>query len=130
MPTRKKRVGFIPSNNVLKIIDKISEEEHLSNSKVVNLLIEEALEVRGVFGKKVFSKKLEEKLYYLIMREYQALKKILHEVDSEFNKIDKELSLDIHKDDFVLYDNSKDMHKRFIQYLHFRKIMNIFDKFQ
>ena len=130
MPTRKRRVGFIPSNNVLRIIDEISEQENLSNSKVVNLLVEEAIEVRVLFDKKVFCKKSEERYYSFLIREYRALKEILYEVDSEFNKIDKESSFENNKDDFLISNNSKEMHKRFIQFLQFKKIMNIFDNFQ
>ena len=130
MPTRKRRVGFIPSNNVLRIIDEISEQENLSNSKVVNLLVEEAIEVRVLFDKKVFCKKSEERYYSFLIREYRALKEILNEVDSEFNKIDKESSFENNKDDFLISNKSKEMHKRFIQFLHFKKIMNIFDNFQ
>tara|TARA_B100000900_G_scaffold364822_1_gene339678 strand:- start:141 stop:533 length:393 start_codon:yes stop_codon:yes gene_type:complete len=130
MPTRKRRVGFIPSNNVLKIIDKISEQEHLSNSKVVNLLIEEAIELRGLFDKKVFSKKSEEKFYNYLIKEYRALKKILNEVDSESYKINKESSFENNNDDFLISNKSNEMHKRFIQFLQFKKIMNIFDNFQ
>ena len=130
MPTRKRRVGFIPSNNVLRIIDEISEQENLSNSKVVNLLLEEAIEVRVLFDKKVFCKKSEERYYSFLIREYRALKEILNEVDSEFNKIDKESSFENNKDDFLISNNSKEMHKRFIQFLQFKKIMNIFDNFQ
>lgn len=130
MPTRKRRVGFIPSNNVLRIIDEISEQENLSNSKVVNLLVEEAIEVRVLFDKKVFCKKSEERYYSFLIREYRALKEILNEVDSEFNKIDKESSFENNKDDFLISNNSKEMHKRFIQFLQFKKIMNIFDNFQ
>ena len=130
MPTRKKRVGFIPSNNVLKIIDKISEQEHISNSKVVNLLIEEAIEVRGLLKKKVFSNNLEERFYSNLIKEYRALKNILHEVDSESNKIDKESSFEDYSHEFLIHNNSNEMHKRFIQFLYFKKIMNIFDDFQ
>ena len=43
MPTKKRRIGFIPRFDVLKVVNKISEEEKLSNSKVVNILIEDAL---------------------------------------------------------------------------------------
>ncbi len=51
MPTKKRRIGFIPRFDVLKVINKISEEEKLSNSKVVNILIEEALYARGLIEK-------------------------------------------------------------------------------
>ena len=52
MPTKKKRVGFIPREDVMKIIDKMSIENNLSNSKIINILVEEALFKRGIFNKK------------------------------------------------------------------------------
>ena len=52
MPTNKKRVGFIPREDVMKIIDKLSIENNLSNSKIINILVEEALSIRGMFNKK------------------------------------------------------------------------------
>ena len=52
MPTKKKRVGFIPRDDVLRIIDKLSIENNLSNSKIISILVEEALSTRGIFNKK------------------------------------------------------------------------------
>ena len=52
MPTKKKRVGFIPRDDVLRIIDKLSIENNLSNSKIISILVEEALSMRGIFNKK------------------------------------------------------------------------------
>jgi len=52
MPTKKKRVGFIPREDVMKIIDKLSIENNLSNSKIISILVEEALSKRGIFNKK------------------------------------------------------------------------------
>ena len=52
MPTKKKRVGFIPREDVMRIIDKLSIENNLSNSKIINILVEEALSKRGMFNKK------------------------------------------------------------------------------
>ena len=52
MPTKKKRVGFIPREEVMKIIDKLSIENNLSNSKIISILVEEALSIRGIFDKK------------------------------------------------------------------------------
>ena len=51
MPTKKKRVGFIPREDVMKIIDKLSIENNLSNSKIISILVEEALSIRGIFNK-------------------------------------------------------------------------------
>ncbi len=52
MPTKKKRVGFIPREDVMRIIDKLSIENNLSNSKIISILVEEALAIRGIFNKK------------------------------------------------------------------------------
>ena len=52
MPTKKKRVGFIPREDVMRIIDKLSIENNLSNSKIISILVEEALSLRGIFIKK------------------------------------------------------------------------------
>ncbi len=52
MPTKKKRVGFIPREDVLRIIDNLSIENNLSNSKIISILVEEALSMRGIFNKK------------------------------------------------------------------------------
>ena len=52
MPTKKKRVGFIPREDVMRIIDKLSIEKNLSNSKIIGILVEEALSTRGIFNKK------------------------------------------------------------------------------
>ena len=51
MPTKKKRVGFIPREDVVRIIDKLSIENNLSNSKIISILVEEALSIRGIFNK-------------------------------------------------------------------------------
>ena len=52
MPTKKKRVGFIPREDVMRIIDELSIEINLSNSKIISILVEEALSIRGIFNKK------------------------------------------------------------------------------
>ncbi len=52
MPTKKKRVGFIPRDDVMRIIETLSIENNLSNSKIISILVEEALSIRGIFDKK------------------------------------------------------------------------------
>ena len=51
MPTKKKRDGFIPREDVMRIIEKLSIEHNLSNSKIISILVEEALSIRGIFNK-------------------------------------------------------------------------------
>ena len=50
MPTKKRRVGFIPRNDVLDLINKLSFESNLSISKIISILVEEALYKRGIFN--------------------------------------------------------------------------------
>ena len=52
MPTKKIRVGFIPREVVMRIIEKMSTENNLSNSKIISILVEEALSMRGIYNKK------------------------------------------------------------------------------
>jgi len=58
MPTKKKRVGFIPREGVMKILDKLSFENNLSNSKIISILVEEALAQRGLFNIETGKEKL------------------------------------------------------------------------
>ena len=48
MDANVKRIGYLPRKRVLEIIDKISESESISRSKVVGILVEEALDARGI----------------------------------------------------------------------------------
>ena len=50
MPTKKRRVGFIPRSDVLDLINKLSFESNLSISKIINILVEEALYKRGLYS--------------------------------------------------------------------------------
>ena len=46
MPSIRKRIGYLPSINAQKTITKIANKEKLSQSKVVGILVEEALMAR------------------------------------------------------------------------------------
>ena len=50
MPTKKRRVGFIPRSDVFNLINQLSYESNLSYSKIINILVEEALYKRGLFN--------------------------------------------------------------------------------
>ncbi len=49
MPSLRKRIGYLPSISAQKTMTKIANKERLSQSKVVGILVEEALTARGVF---------------------------------------------------------------------------------
>ena len=48
MKNSVKRIGYLPRKRVLEIIDEISKSESISRSKVVGILVEEALDARGI----------------------------------------------------------------------------------
>ena len=48
MENKIKRIGYLPRKRVLEIIDQISKSESISRSKVVGILVEEALDARGI----------------------------------------------------------------------------------
>ncbi len=52
MPSIRKRIGYLPSINIQEIISNIAKKEKLSQSKVVGILVQEALIARGVFDLK------------------------------------------------------------------------------
>jgi hypothetical protein len=50
MPSQRKRIGFLPSEEVQEIIDNLCKVNQFSQSKVTGLLVEEALKSRGVLS--------------------------------------------------------------------------------
>ena len=58
MDNKVKRIWYLPRKRVLEIIDEISKSESISRSKVVGILVEEALDARGIanFGYSNLSK--------------------------------------------------------------------------
>ncbi len=52
MPSIRKRIGYLPSTKAQEKIIKIANKEKLSQSKVVGILVEEALKARAGFSLK------------------------------------------------------------------------------
>ena len=84
MPTKKRRVGFIPRSDVFDLINKLSYESNLSYSKIINVLVEEALYQRGMLkmdSGNVFGEKVKNNLQ---KDEYINFKKVMEEpIDNE-----------------------------------------------
>ena len=63
MPSQRKRIGFLPSEEVHEIIEKLCTANEFSQSKVTGILVEEAFRSRGVlnesFGQKILLIHLE-----------------------------------------------------------------------
>ena len=59
MPSQRKRIGFLPREEVQIIIDQICENNKLSQSKVTGILVEEALNYRGALKNSINNKLFE-----------------------------------------------------------------------
>ena len=131
MPTKKKRVGFIPRADVMRIIDKLSIENNLSNSKIISILVEEALSMRGIFNKK--NGKVTQS-YTMINDQSQNLS------DNSANFIDNsKLSIDTHlgnhfsprKSTYLNDENHEaydlQTYKKFLSFLKFQEMMDKYD---
>ena len=113
MPSPRKRIGFLPSEEVHEIIEKLCTANEFSQSKVTGLLVEEALRSRGVLNESYGKNLYEEK---------DIIKfSIDHETFSENNK--SSLNVDEYAvNKKVLSDDIKMMHE-FIEFKYFKKIM-------
>ena len=85
MENKVKRIGYLPRKRVLEIIDEISKSESISRSKVVGILVEEALDARGIanFGYSNISKS---NLYK--SENYKEIHNDMHLKDSEDEFVD------------------------------------------
>ena len=63
MPSTRKRIGYLPSINAQETITKIANKEKLSQSKVVGILVEEALIAREVIDQKNSNELIRENPY-------------------------------------------------------------------
>ena len=128
MPTKKKRVGFIPREDVMMIIDNLSVENNLSNSKIINILVEEALSIRGIFNKK------DGKLTKSYQKNNYLSQNLLYNsgdfIDNAKFSIDTKLgnhfntSKSTHLNDADQEDFDLQIYKKFLSFLKFQEMMD------
>ena len=112
MPSPRKRIGFLPSEEVHEIIEKLCTANEFSQSKVTGLLVEEALRSRGVLNES-YGQNQNSKDFINFSFD--------HETFSENN------SSSLNVDEYavnkkVLSDDIKMMHE-FIEFKYFKKVM-------
>ena len=113
MPSPRKRIGFLPSEEVHEIIEKLCNANEFSQSKVTGLLVEEALRSRGVLSESNGQNQINEKDFINFPSD--------HETFSENNK--SPLNVDEYEvNKKVLSDDIKMMHE-FIEFKYFKKVM-------
>ena len=112
MPSPRKRIGFLPSEEVHEIIEKLCTANKFSQSKVTGLLVEEALRSRGVLNES-YGQNQNAKGNFINFS-------FDHETFSENNN--SPLNVDEYTvNKKVLSDNIKMMHE-FIEFKYFKKV--------
>jgi len=121
MPSQRKRIGFLPSEEVHEIIEKFCTANEFSQSKVTGLLVEEALRSRGVLNESFGINPIDKSDLINFTFNQESF--------SENNKSPRNLN-DYEVNKKVLSDDIKMMHE-FIEFKYFKKVMkrnnNIFE---
>ena len=113
MPSQRKRIGFLPSEEVHEIIDKLCKSNEFSQSKVTGLLVEEALRSRGVLSDSFNQKSSEKKDFINYSFEHEPFSK---NTNAEGHGNDYK----VNKKEFA--DEIKMMYE-FIEFKYFKKVM-------
>ena len=115
MPSPRKRIGFLPSEEVHEIIEKLCIANNFSQSKVTGLLVEEALRSRRVLNQS-FDQNQEDK---------KGL--INFSIDQDTFSENKKSPLNV--DDYVVskkvLSDDINLMREFIEFKCFKKVMKI-----
>ena len=113
MPSPRKRIGFLPSEEVHEIIEKFCTANQFSQSKVTGLLVEEALRSRGVLNESYGHNRYDKREFLNFSFDHETFygsnKSPLNVDEYAVNKK-------------VLSDDIKMMHE-FIEFKYFKKVM-------
>ena len=113
MPSPRKRIGFLPSEEVHEIIEKLCTANEFSQSKVTGLLVEEALKYRGVLHETYGQNENLGEDFINFSFDHETFFK---NNKSQFKVQDYEVNKK------VLSDDIKMMHE-FIEFKYFKKVM-------
>ena len=119
MSTKKKRIGYLPRDKALRLIEEISEELNISASKVVGILVEESLQRR--YGMNIcVEKEIESGINNEIDEE--------HKIDDDIDELISDSGVTYKNKDEVMKErikviknNESDLLAKFKLYLEFKK---------
>jgi len=114
MPSPRKRIGFLPSEEVHEIIEKLCTANEFSQSKVTGLLVEEALRSRGVLNESFSQNNVSKNDFINLSFDQETF------IEKNKPKSNKD---DYIVDKKVLSDDIKLMHE-FIEFKYFKKVMS------
>ena len=113
MPSSRKRIGFLPSEEVHEIIEKLCTANEFSQSKVTGLLVEEALRTRGVLNESFGQDTSNNRDFINFSFDQETFSE---NNKSPLNVDDYEVNKKVSSDDIKM------IHE-FIEYKYFKKIM-------
>ena len=113
MPSPRKRIGFLPTEEVHEIIEKLCITNEFSQSKVTGLLVEEALRSRGVLNESYGQNQNNDEDFINFPFDNQLFS---DEIRSPLNVDEYAVNKK------VLSDDIKMMHE-FIEFKYFKKVM-------
>ena len=121
MPSQRKRIGFLPSEEVHEIIDKLCSANKFSQSKVTGLLVEEALRSRGVLSDTFNYDNGYKRNFINYSFDHDPFSK---NINSSSNSVDYKVNKKVFADEIkMMYE--------FIEFKYFKKVMkqnnNIFE---
>ena len=112
MPSPRKRIGFLPSEEVHEIIEKLCTANEYSQSKITGLLVEEALRSRGVLSASYVQKQNDKSDFINFSFDHETFSENISTPNLDEYAVNKKL----------LSDNIKMMHE-FIEFKYFKKVM-------
>ena len=112
MPSQRKRIGFLPSEEVQEIIEKLCKDNEFSQSKITGLLVEEALRSRGVLRDSFTLNKLSDVDFINYSFEKELLSKNKKPGNVDVFSVNKK----------TITDNIK-MMQEFVEFKYFKKFM-------
>ena len=122
MPTKKRRVGFIPRSEVFELINKLSYKSNLSYSKIINILVEEALHRRGLLNLNN-AQIYDENPIPQIKNELQETKKIINQ-EFNYNFNNKLLNYeDLNSETIKEEPIDNEIYAKFLMFLKFQERM-------
>ena len=113
MPSPRKRIGFLPSEEVHEIIEKLCIANEFSQSKVTGLLVEEALRSRGVLNNSLSQNITQNNDLFNFSLDQETF--------SENNK--SPLNVDDYEVNKKAFSDDIKMMHEFIEFKYFKKIM-------
>ena len=115
----------------MRIIEKLSTENNLSNSKIISILVEEALSVRGIFNKTnskatQFFNSIKENSQNLSDNSPNFMDNVKFSIDTKLgNQFNPDKLNHLNKKDQGIFDLQT--YKKFLLFLKFQEMMDKYD---